>query len=387
MSLTVRNLNGDTTFLLTFSPASQGNSAPLPPPQHHQAPGTFTILVDPWLSGATQILHPKFLLSRHTASPCIQDLSQISEPNVVIISQAKSDHCHESTLRQLDPTSPITTILAEPSAAKKVKSMKHFHPSMVHSLPLYVAKKPDSIVRFFIPPTTPEGTPGEATISFISAKIDLSGLHNAIGITYRPPSSTASPPRLNQRHATINPLLTPPDSPLPQSGSYNSSATPSSTRPSDSSWAPHDSNSLSSASTLSSPAPISHQSEKALSVIYSPHGLSYDPIHAYASKHLVQTAALPLTLLLHSFNRVTNPWWMGGNIIAGLPGGIEIAKNLLAKCWISVHDEDKDDTGVSVANVKKRKYSIEDVRSMVDNEGGLTNVLRLDVGAEVLLKA
>ena len=50
-------------------------------------------------------------------------------------------------------------------------------------------KKPESIIRFFIPPLTAGGSPGEATIAFIPTKFDVTGLHNAIGITYRPPIS------------------------------------------------------------------------------------------------------------------------------------------------------------------------------------------------------
>jgi len=100
------------------------------------------------------------------------------------------------------------------------------------------------------------------------------------------------------------------------------------------------------------------------------------------------TAALPLTLLLHSFDRVQNPWWLGGNIAAGLPGGVEIAQNLTAKCWISAHDEDKDNSGLSVMSVKTRKYKIEEVREMLSRaEGGNINVANLASGAEIVLEA
>jgi len=130
------------------------------------------------------------------------------------------------------------------------------------------------------------------------------------------------------------------------------------------------------------------QAEKALSLIYSPHGVNYSLIRAYASSHLVQTAALPLTLLLHSFDRVNNPWWMGGNVAAGLPGGVEIAQNLMARCWISAHDEDKDNSGLAVMNVKTRKYTKEEVREMLwAQKGGNIHVANLGVGEEMMLKA
>lgn len=395
MSLTVKHLNGDTTFLLTFSPTDQQPLTP-PLPGYHQAPGTFTILIDPWLSGPTLMWHPKFLLSKHTTPSSIDHLSQIPEPNVVLISQAKSDHCHEATLRQLDPTSPITTILAEPAAAKKIRGMKHFHPSMVHSLRSYSERKPDSVIRFFIPPPTPGGTPGEATISFIPAKMDVAGLHNAIGITYRPPTSeqTAARPftpvsfntyssKAQNEYPSASLPMTPPDSPHPSSDSFANSP-PISSQPSNTFSLPRHSGTLSSVSSFSSQTRNHQPAEKALSLIYSPHGVDYSLIRSYASSHLVKSAALPLTLLLHSFDRVNNPWWMGGNVAAGLPGGVEIARNLMAKCWISAHDEDKDNTGISVAKVTVRKYNLPEVAEMV---GGATKVGNLGVGEEVLLKA
>lgn len=79
---------------------------------------------------------------------------------------------------------------------------------------------------------------------------------------------------------------------------------------------------------------------------------------------------------------------MGGNIAAGLPGGVEIAQNLMAKCWISAHDEDKDNSGLSVMSTKTRKHSIEEVREMLRQErGGNTDVVNLASGDQVVLKA
>lgn len=404
MSLTVKHLNGDTTFLLTFSPNERRPPSP-PSVQRQQITGTFSILVDPWISGPSTMWHPKFLLSRHTNPSCIQNLSHISDPNVVLVSQDKPDHCHEATLRQLDPTSPITTILAEPAAAKRIRGYKFFDPERVHALREFSPKKPDSIIKFYIPPIVPGGSPGEATISFIPARLDVSGVHNAICITYRPPSTTYAPSRpftprsphgdsrLKQFPqdfpATQNLPVTPPESPVPLksalSFSSNALSTSSSPLSKQSSTFSNHNPSISSASSVTSTSRM--HSEKALSVIYSPHGVNYPLIHTYAS-HLVNTAALPLTLLLHSFNRVQNPWWMGGNITAGLPGGVEIAQNLMAKCWISAHDEDKDNSGLSVMSTKTRKHSIEEVRAMLqEGRGSNTAVANLASGAEVVLHA
>ena len=127
--------------------------------------------------------------------------------------------------------------------------------------------------------------------------------------------------------------------------------------------------------------------EKTLSLIYSPHGVSYDLIRPYASSHLVTSAALPLTALLHSFDRVQNPWWLGGNVNAGLPGGVEIAQNLMARCWISAHDEEKENSGLAVMKVATRKYNAEQVRELVARSKGGTDVAVLDCGEELILKA
>lgn len=127
--------------------------------------------------------------------------------------------------------------------------------------------------------------------------------------------------------------------------------------------------------------------EKTISLIYSPHGVPYSLLRPYASSHLVNAAALPLTALLHSFDRVENPWWLGGNVNAGLPGGVEIAKNLMAKCWISAHDEDKENTGLSVKRVVTRKFTAAEVRAMITKDKGGTGVVVLDCGEEIKLKA
>ena len=119
--------------------------------------------------------------------------------------------------------------------------------------------------------------------------------------------------------------------------------------------------------------------------------MTYPHILPYATSHLLLSAALPLTLLLHSFDRVQNPWYLGGNISAGLPGGLEIAQNLLAKCWISAHDEEKETSGLSVGRVITRKYTVAEVKGMVEEgrKGGKVkvDVRALDCGESFVLRA
>lgn len=102
-----------------------------------------------------------------------------------------------------------------------------------------------------------------------------------------------------------------------------------------------------------------------MSVIYSPHGVPYDIIRPYASSHLVTESALPLSALIHSFDRVENPWYLGGNISAGSPGGLQIARSLYAQAWISAHDADKNNRGWSVKQVRIGKYASDEIRGMM----------------------
>ena len=112
--------------------------------------------------------------------------------------------------------------------------------------------------------------------------------------------------------------------------------------------------------------PPYHDREKTLSIIYSPHGVSYDIIRPYATWHLVSESALPLTALLHSMDCVENPWWLGGNISAGSPGGLEIARNLYARAWISAHDADKDNRGWAVKQTRIGQHGVDEVKRMLE---------------------
>jgi hypothetical protein len=344
MSLTVKHLNSDASFLLTFRPI-----IPFPP-----SPGdisnSFTILLDPWLSGPSKIFHPKFSISRHKAPPCVSSLSELPEPDLVIVSQEKSDHCHRETLTQLPRREGKTLVLAEPAAAKTIKGWKHFDADKLVVLPRWEEpghSKTDTVYRIAIPPLGSDGEPGEVTVAYLPQKGDYTGLHSAIGITYRPPSIT--------RPFQTRPI-TPPDSP--------------------------------SSSTFSNSV-----ADRALSVIYSPHGCNYKTLTPYVTSHLIYEAALPLTALLHCFDKVTNAWYLGGNICSGFPGGLEIAQKLCAKAWISAHDGDKDSRGFANHKVVVEKYEREEVESVVSPRSDKfphrmklgTEAVVLQVGEEIHL--
>ena len=244
----------------------------------------------------------------------------------MIISQPKTDHCHQQTLTQLSKSGEKTRILAEPGAAKVIKGWKYFDADKVITLPKWEdpRTRPSSTVyRIPVPAFTPSGSPGEVTVAFIPQKPDITGLHNAIGITYRPASV--------YNHMDTGAFLdTPPD-------------TPSSVK-----------------TTFSQPG-----TDHTLSVIFSPHGCMYKSLKPYITSHLVSEAALPLTALLHCFDRVQNTWYMGGNICSGFPVGLEIVQNLCAKAWISAHDGDKDTSGLANAKIKIEKFPREEVESVI----------------------
>jgi hypothetical protein len=133
-------------------------------------------------------------------------------------------------------------------------------------------------------------------------------------------------------------------------------------------------------------------SNRALSVIYSPHGCTYKTLAPYITSHLVSEAALPLTALLHCFDKVNNAWYLGGNICSGFPGGLEIAQNLCARAWISAHDGEKDTKGIATKKIVVKKYDREEVESVISprsekfpNKRTGTEAVVLKPGEEIVL--
>ncbi|TVY35336.1 hypothetical protein LOCC1_G006798 [Lachnellula occidentalis] len=342
MSLTVKHLNADASFLLTFTPIPQDSPSP------GQSSRPFTILLDPWISGPSTIYHSRFSNSTHKSPSCVTSLQELPEPDVVAISQNKTDHCHRETLTQLPAHGGKTIILAEPAAAKMIRGWKYFDEEKVVTLPKWDdsrLRKPPVVHRMPIQPLSPGGTMGEVTIAYLSQKADITGLHSAIGITYRAPTSSFD--------SSLPP--TPPASPA--------------------------------SSTLSTPA-----CDRALSVIFSPHGCSYKTLSPYIALHLVAEAALPLTALLHCFDRIDNSWYLGGNVCTGFPGGLEIAQKSCAKAWISAHDGDKETTGLATTRIFVEKYDREKVESAISpisekfpNKRTSTEVVVLKTGEEITL--
>lgn len=402
MSLHVRQLNADASFSLSFEQTSESVSS------SQRRPAPFTILTDPWIVGPSSVFHPVLAVTTHRQAACVSTLADLPEPDLVVISQHKSDHCNEATLRQLLPTGTKTLILAVPAAAKLIKSWNYFDESSIIAIPkwdesAHLAGRKEPLVRVQVPPPFPGGEPGEVTVAYIAQDWDVNGLHTAIGITYTPPPSPqgaaprclATPSSALSQDCTIrsptrhivSPTVqeqlhaspTPPASPF---RSVQSSLSVSSVRSVQSSQ---------SAQPLrpSLPPAAQDRDNPTLSVIFSPHGISYRSLQPYVTNHLLPSSALPLTALLHCLDSVSNPWWLGGNISFGAPAGQETALKLGARLWVSAHDGDKDIDGLMTKMLSSTKYAREDVqrgltpRGKAANGTGETEVVILETGEEI----
>ena len=428
MALTIKQLNGDASFMLTFEPIDADTSK-------SSTDDSFRILMDPRLGGPSKPTMPSYRLSTAIPTQDVTNLMQLPEPDVVIISNSRSDHCHQATLRQLPPTGTKTVILAEPAAAKVIRGWKYFDLDKIQVLSRWEDPRvcgQDTVVRIPVAPRAMDGDEGLVTVAYIPQKGKSKGHHSAVGITYRP-SSTG--PVLYRRPIQSWPVLPPSLSPTyTQRASQHmsmtnvnrsdwqlphivipplqpikglSSSEPSSSPSSSSGASPTQSHassftSVRSARSRRSMATLSpHAMNRAVSVIFSPHGISYGSLEQYATSHLLSEAALPLTALLHCFDTVSQPWWLGGNVTSGSQVGQEIAAVLGARVWISTYDGEKDTRGLARRMTRRDKYRTDQVRDLLNGkrapaslyEGGEgkkksekpTEVLALARGEEVTL--
>ncbi|KAI0514837.1 hypothetical protein F5B22DRAFT_609901 [Xylaria bambusicola] len=425
MALTVKHLNSDASFLLSFEPVIPESIA------DSVLPHPFTILLDPWITGPSTIFHPRISNTTQKHPACISSLTELLRPpDLVIISQHNPDHCNEATLRQL-PANGSTQILAEPASARIIRGWNYFDKNKIRTIrrwedPRITGKQ--SVIRIPVPPVQPNGAEGEVTIAFIPQKRDLAGLHGAVGITYRSPpthdvikqetlTKVLTPPSTPEAQGQIpigtqtgTPIIvptgdtfllppTPPISPIspisPTSLRSIRSASTLIASPTHSLYSPHFRPATSSQNEPVLP-PSPYSLSRPISLIFSPHGIQYSHLAAYATSHLVAEAALPLTALLHCMDSINNPWWLGGNICAGVPYGAEIASKLGARVWVSAHDGEKDVRGLATGMLKTRRWRDEEIEGALVNaqkmdrqdkseRKGRTKILRLKCGEEILI--
>lgn len=80
--------------------------------------------------------------------------------------------------------------------------------------------------------------------------------------------------------------------------------------------------------------------------------------------------------------------------MTGMYGGSEIARALMARCWISAHDEAKDDRGLSVKRLRVKRVTADEVRKhlwegehgeWLKKTGWTCDVRSLEVGKEMFI--
>lgn len=125
------HLNADTTWLLQ-----------LPYPSPSSAPNGrthFNILMDPWLRGPQSDVASWFSTQWHVVPPTIETMDGLdpmlaqlegrqreaagSSIDAVVISHEFTDHCHQATLLELPPMTPV---FATDKAADLIRSWSHF---------------------------------------------------------------------------------------------------------------------------------------------------------------------------------------------------------------------------------------------------------------------
>ncbi|KAJ6446094.1 beta-lactamase superfamily domain-containing protein [Purpureocillium lavendulum] len=370
MALTVKQLNGDASFLLHFEPIEGPSAGPWP------APEPFRILLDPCLEDSYDF-NPKASFATHVQVASVSSLQQLPQPDLVIVTNARSEHCNETTLRQLAPSGTKTTILAEPAAAKVIRSWKYFDESTVKTLDRWETrtKDRDTVVRVPVPPQVCGGNEGEVTVSLIHQKRDLTGLHSAVAITYRPPPPHAS---IFRRQATTPPKSPtssvselPPQIPTPRLSLLQTPDSPVSAILG--AFTPPASPDFMKLRTVRSLASIPPQARnRAVSLIYSPYGTSYSCMEPYVTSHLLAEAALPLTAILHPFDTVPHPWGLSGNLGAGVTAGLETARSSGVRVWISARDG-KNVGGLAAKLMYRKKYPREEAEEVIRQAIGQSN--------------
>lgn len=381
MSLTIKQLNTDTSFLLTLESIdldNRGSTGQLAP---------FRILLDPWISEqAAASTSTKGSPSPRRPS-CITNLDQLTEPDLVIITSARSDHCHETTLRQLPSTSRRTVILAEPRAVRRIRSWKYFDDDMVRELPRWEdhrghATNNKTVARIEIPSQSFGGESGEVTVAHISQRKDIKSFYTAFGITYRPPTHTKSnfrrPSSRSPSVTAVRPSTAPTTSISPVAPQLPVPNFPKTDlqKPIDLVTLTPPASPTQQLGRKRSAVSLSPQNKgRGISVIFSPHGIPYAGLQPYATSHLLREAALPLTALIHCFDTVTHPWWKGGESSLGMPAAQETAHALGARAWVGAHDghhtsEEKRNSpkGFSskLLHGRHHRYDVKQVRDVVE---------------------
>ncbi|PWW75719.1 hypothetical protein C7212DRAFT_295540 [Tuber magnatum] len=303
MSLQVQSLNSDTTFALTFS--------------HPALRKPFVVILDPWLHSSPYVYHPMFANQSHTTQPCISSISELSPvPDMIIVSQKKTDHCNEETLKELDWSSAAkkTLLYAAPDAGRIILGWQWFDRRRLRLLRLGETVKVE--LRNGEEKPTAEDPAGWLELLLMAPKRlwELPSLHNAVGIKW------VVPRELGQRNQILSILFSPHGAPIASLRPWLSSLPPQ----------PQTPKIEANEQTTASPQPN-------------------------------------LSLLIHPFCRIHS--LLGGEIISGFPGGFSICRHATVGNWISAHDEAKEVRGITVGLLRYRLWNADEVENDLKREG------------------
>ncbi|KAK8080348.1 hypothetical protein PG997_008166 [Apiospora hydei] len=141
------HLNADTTWLVSLPyPPTASATKPLAGSGRSSGRSRFNILLDPWLQGPQSDVASWFSTQWHLVAPSVQTIDELNrllaevelgdakkkagegeQPasliDVVAISHEFTDHCHETTLKELPRETPV---FATDKAAELIRSWKHF---------------------------------------------------------------------------------------------------------------------------------------------------------------------------------------------------------------------------------------------------------------------
>jgi hypothetical protein len=163
MSLTLRHLNADTSWLIIFD--------------------EFKILLDPWLFGSQTDFFRYFSTQEHSVPPSIQNIDRDLDMqiNAIIISHEFSDHCHEQTLRSFSATIPV---FATNNASKRIRRWNYFQ--HVFDIPL-LDDRPENFTLSMLSRQQPQlNMPNTINVGYIPEKgfMALPSLHGATCISF-----------------------------------------------------------------------------------------------------------------------------------------------------------------------------------------------------------
>lgn len=282
---------------------------------------SYTLLLDPWLHSDAPVFHRAFSNQTHTLEPSISSLRELAAPpNGVLLSQDKSDHTHSRTLQELDWTAGQTHIYAVPGAAAVVRGWGWWQAL---------------------------GEDGRRRLRVLKKRERL-----RVPIAEAVAAAAAGPKRDDGggdgggddgNCCYMELVLLPTRFP----------------------WQVP---SLHSAIGIRFVAPAGE-----VNVLFSPHGSPLDCVRPW----LEDLDGGKLDLMLWPWNRVANPWWLGGVISGGFPSGKPVCEAVEVGGWVSAHDEEKRVEGWVSGWIAKTRWNADEVGKSTD---GRVKALKLGAG-------